>query len=813
MADITFSATMDEKDVQRALQNMVKENAKLRAEIGAGVNEAKAAAAQEREWQKLRQQATKEATQQMQALNSAAQKIKDSVATPFEEAKKKTAELRKHLEAGTISTDQYRLAYAKVAKEMKDATRDHAAESAATKEAAEAKREAIATAKAWATAEEVTAEKISKLNQALALGTIDAEKHRRALAELSRDLKKEAAEAEAAADAEKAHSQAVREATAVADKYATKEERVAAELKRLNALKDKGVLSSKDHARAVAAENAKLQENGEAANKSAGFIDGLTGKMAGFVSGLAGGAAIINVIRSEYDALIERQGKAADANISLATEQEALLMNLGGADAEKTLESVRKLSKDTKVKEEDVTRAVNDAMAARADLGVEAVIKAVGSVAKVRKFAPSEMAGLASATVDTQKQTGLGTDESLGFLLQLQGQARTKNLKGLAENFTPSVGGMMQMGLDRQTAGATLASLSHGMGDTTGAMTGTAGIQFAKQVREFGQASSGFTGGPEQEAKTAALNKQHAQEKETLRQKYEQASAELSRKDLKGADADNARMALSASERRDKAELKARQESQLSEISANAPNLTTQETLQKLMSDPAFRAKFLAPKDQGGFGATFEAKALPAVESLLGGGTQQKQFQAAKIALQDDPNKALKAAIDARGASPAMGLAEQKQGLANFANQEQLKNVTGAQSAVLRQQLDEFRATMGDGPLTQKIKGTFEDLSTGGVRSIDSTIASIEGDIADKQKSINFRSNLAPRGDREFKSNPEMAAAQKRDEEMVATMQEMIGILKEQRDLQQAQVAGGQAKAHAGAVVGRAGDANREGRP
>jgi hypothetical protein len=340
--DIAFSITMEEKDAQRAMQNLIKENAKLRAEIGMGVNEAKAAAAQEREWQKLRQQATKEATQQMQALNSAAQKIKDSVATPFEEAKKKTAELRMHLEAGTISTDQYRLAYAKVAKEMKDATRDHAAESAATKEAAEAKREAIATAKAWATAEEVTAEKISKLNQALALGTIDAEKHRRAVAELSRDLKKEAeaaeaaaaaekkateaqkeaiatarawataeeqtaekigklnqalslgtinadtharavaelsrdlkkeaAEAEAAAKSEKEHSQAVKDATAVAEKYATKEERVAAELKRLNALKDKGVLSSKDHARAVAAENAKLDESSAATGKlSMGF--------------------------------------------------------------------------------------------------------------------------------------------------------------------------------------------------------------------------------------------------------------------------------------------------------------------------------------------------------------------------------------------------------------------------------------------------------------------------------------------------------------------------------------------------------------
>ena len=433
MSDIAMSVTMDEKDVQRALQNMVKENAKLRAEIGMGVQESKAAAAQEREWQKLREKATKDATAQMQQLNNAAQRIKDSVATPFEEAKKKAAELREHLQAGRITVDEYRKAYAAVGKEMKEASRDHAAEAEAAKAATAAKAEA----------------------------------------------------SKKAAEAEREHSQAVREATAIADKYATKEERVAAELKRLNTLKEKGVLSSKDYARAVEAEQKKLSETGDAADKSGGLIGGLTTKMGGFVSGLASGAAVISVLKAEYDALIERQGKSKDANITLAVEQEKLLDNLGDADPKQLFAAIKQTSADTSIKEANVTAAVNEAMAARGDLALEDVLAGVNTAGKVSKFSPGDLAGLSAAAIDTKKQTGLDMDQSMGFLRQMLPQSRVKSLKGVAENFTPAVGGLMQQGADRSTAAALLASMSHGMGDVTGQQTRTASLSLGGQLRAF----------------------------------------------------------------------------------------------------------------------------------------------------------------------------------------------------------------------------------------------------------------------------------------------------------------------------------------
>ncbi len=277
----------------------------------------------------------------------------------------------------------------------------------------------------------------------------------------------------------------MKKAAAIVGQVEDKTEKYARAVAELDRMKAKGILTSKQHAAAIEAEKKKLEDVGSGAEKSGGLIGGLTGKMGQFVAGLASMSAIVATIRQEYDLLLERQGKSKDANISLATQQEALLMNLGGADAGGVLKSIRELSTKSGVKEENVTAAVNDAMAARADLAVGDVVNAVGSVSKIRKLAPTEMAGLAAATIDTQKQTGLGTDQSLGFLLQLQGQARTKNLKSLAENFTPAVGGVMNFGADRQTAGAMLSALSHGMGDTTGAMTATSAIQLSKQLREF----------------------------------------------------------------------------------------------------------------------------------------------------------------------------------------------------------------------------------------------------------------------------------------------------------------------------------------
>lgn len=694
MSDIPFSVTMDEKDVQRALQNMVKENAKLRAEIGMGVQEAKAAAAQEREWQKLREKATKDATSQMQQLNNAAQRIKDSVATPFEEAKKKVAELREHLQAGRITVDEYRKAYAAVGKEMKEASRDHAAEAEAAKAAAAAKAEA------------------SRL----------------------------------AAESEREHSQAVREATAIADKYATKEERVAAELKRLNTLKEKGVLSSKDYARAVEAEQKKLSETGEAADKSGGLIGGLTDKMGGFVSGLASGAAVVALLKTEYDELIERQGRSRDANIGLAAAQSGAIDNLDQTMTPQAFaERMRQVSKDLGMNERDLTVAASSALSAKGDKTAGEAIDAVVASAKLNRFAPDQLPAMSGSALDLGKHLNLKPEEALGFLLGTQRTARTVSLKGVTENIAPGIIGGVNMGMQKENAAAVAASLSGTSVDPTGAQTGTTMSALFMQLREFGKNKEAM-GGQE---------------------------------------------------------------------------LDAQQVLKRLQADPALRAQFLAGKEQGGFGATFERKMQSAVEQLLTPGTQGfKDYQNALNTQRTlNPQQMFDQTVKAKESLAPIQIALQDQKLGNVANQLQLADVKGAESAVIRERMTEIRKAMGEGALKTKLSGVIDDVSTGGTQSVQSAMRNIEREIQIAENKLRGSESIAAEFgtsfDRTFRNDGGLYGKDSRggsltgDRETLKVLQEMHALLKAQHELQQRSEAENAARNHAGNVAGRA----QEGRP
>ena len=550
-------------------------------------------------------------------------------------------------------------------------------------------------------------------------GRISQDVYRASVDKLKESYDQATGKTERAKEALRLSNEETKEAKRIIDALKTPQQHYMERIGRIEKLHASGKLSSHEYTAAIAAEKKQLAETGEAADKSGGMIGGLTGKMAGFVGGLTSASAVIALLKSEYDALIERQGKSRDANISLAAEQEALLMNLGDASAKDVTNQIRDLSKSSGVKEENVTRAVNEAMAARSDLEIKDVLAAVGTASKVRKFAPTELAGLASATIDTQKQTGLSTDASLGFLMQMQAQSRTKSLKGLAENFTPAVGGVMNFGADRQTAGAMLAALSHGMGDSTGAQTGTSAIQLAKQLREF-------SGG----------------------------------KDIG-------------------------------------------ETIANLQQDKGMREKFLA-------GASFEAKALPAIESLLSGGTQAKQFASAREALKSDPTETLKQAIGNRDL-PAMNLAAQDQALANVNDQQKLADIAGGSAAVNRDRIKEFRQQAGNMGLSTTIKGYADDLLSGGGMSTEQTIRAMQSEIdqlkSGKSAGSTAVNSLLGSGVAGLAASSFMESRNASSEEtkkQVEFLQQLVDIAKQQLDANSN-------KAHAGVLANRAAE-NREGR-
>jgi hypothetical protein len=515
--------------------------------------------------------------------------------------------------------------------------------------------------------------------------------------------------------AEKDKNEEIKSAKRIIEANLTAQQKYERNVAEITDLHKKGRLSLEQYNTAVAAEKTALDKSSESGDKFGGVLGGLGTKVAGAAAGFASMGTVISFIKAEYDALLERQGKSKDANISLAAEQEALLMNLGDANAKEVTAQISQVSTDAKIKEVDVTRAVNEAMAARADLSVQDVMAGVSTAAKVRKFAPSELAGLASAAIDTRKQTGLRTEESMGFLMQLQAQSRTKNLKGLAENFTPAVGSVMTLGADRQTAGGILAALSHGMGDTTGAQSKTSAIQLAKQLREFG-------GGQD-----------------------------------------------------------------------------IGMTIQQLQGDAQARGKFLK-------GASFEAAALPAIESLLSGGTQARQYQTARTALQANPLDTFKAAIAARDL-PSMKLAEFGQGFGSTADQMAINDKAGATSAIVRDGLKEIRDRMGKTTISSNLDTVINDVTTGGMQDEATALRSLEGlksglkpaklkvlEQVQKEGSYDFNKQADREAFNRVAGERYRATAEGKSEQLLESLiAEIKGLREEQKQ-----------KAHAGAVIGRA---------
>lgn len=575
----------------------------------------------------------------------------------------------------------------------------------------------------------------------------------KALAAQGAETAKLTAQTQAHIDAKQAQAEAEREvaevlkreaaeeaeAAKVTEKHRTATEKYNAAIAKLNMQRRQGLISVETHTRAMKAEQVAMQGSDQAVGKFQSSLGELGAMLATAGSGFSVMGLAIKGVRMEYDALLESQNKSRDANVTLGKAQEALLDNLGGANAGEVFGRINALSKEKGVMETDLTTAVNETMAAKADRSLDDVMKAVSSATDVSKADPSRIPVIASATLDVQKQTGMNTDQSLGYLKQLQSQSRVKDLQSLAQNVTPAIGGVMNFGADQATAGAMIAALSHGMGDTTGAQSKTAGIQLAKQLREFGGAGSDIG-----------------------------------------------------------------------------------ETIRTIQSDSGVRANFFGKKDEGGFGATFEAAALPAIESLLSGGTQAQQFASAQAVFANDPIAALEEAKAARGASQAIGLVEKKNAFENAADHMRRKNVSGAESAVVREGLAEIRkATPGASGIVEWGTAISNDIASGGYQSAEQAIAQMDAQANDLEKGktdqtslkswmMGITGGLLSRDDREKYlaaqnlSNPEFVDQAKALREVVDLLKLQLEHTAAQQEAAERLVQLQEGRNNAGAMAGKA---------
>lgn len=321
---------------------------------------------------------------------------------------------------------------------------------------------------------------VHDLQEALDGGKLSTDQFRRAKMQLLRQMREEKR-------AQDGTNDEMREAAAVVDKTRTATERYEMAVKRLNKLREKGRIDATTHKRAVEQERESMQK---ATPQAESFGKRMGEVAAGVLSAnaaMALGRKAVELLREEYDRLIERQQKSLGATTTLAAAQVAAVKNLGQDElsAPQLLKRIRSASRRIGVDETELTRAASDALSARGDNTAATAVDSVIAAAEVSPFDAETRRALSGAALDLSKNNKRGLRGSLGFLQSLATVSRVTKDRNLAENATPAIAGVQQFGGSEEFAGALFGAISSGAVDVTGRQTGTAMIQLAKQISEF----------------------------------------------------------------------------------------------------------------------------------------------------------------------------------------------------------------------------------------------------------------------------------------------------------------------------------------
>jgi hypothetical protein len=248
----------------------------------------------------------------------------------------------------------------------------------------------------------------------------------------------------------------------------------------------KGIGEMADELRRVKGETGQVSQSMKLATFAGGDMAGkLVSGFARMAVGALSLSKAIGLAKSEYDAMIGREKAAAGFQVSLASAQRAALRNLSGSELtpQQYDEAVKKISATTGADLTNLHQGAADVLSARGTLTETESLKQLGAVAKLdASMAVAEMKTLAGAALDIRKNFGGDAQQALGAILTGQQTARVTTTEAYAMNAVPALAALAQRGDSFREASALYATISQQSADQTGARSGTALVQFAKQV-------------------------------------------------------------------------------------------------------------------------------------------------------------------------------------------------------------------------------------------------------------------------------------------------------------------------------------------
>ena len=250
----------------------------------------------------------------------------------------------------------------------------------------------------------------------------------------------------------------------------------------------------KNNIAAVDAQMGKLSTTNQKAGESSRLLSQLMNTLPGAIIGIGSAIEIplkaVEMLRMEWDKVIERQDKALAASNRYAVSLETLAFNTAGDAKFDTLEKVEKrvleISNKTGVGINDVSRAVSNAASAKGQLALEDAFSAVEDVLSFAPNSPQLQDVLAGASLDVRKMYPNATaKDAIGFTAMLGQQARITDPAKVAENALP--GALLMSKVDKGSLkenAAIYAAITQATGDVQGRTSRTGGIALAIQLEK-----------------------------------------------------------------------------------------------------------------------------------------------------------------------------------------------------------------------------------------------------------------------------------------------------------------------------------------
>jgi hypothetical protein len=221
-------------------------------------------------------------------------------------------------------------------------------------------------------------------------------------------------------------------------------------------------------------------------------VKGVAAMAAGFagVGSIIGGiVTAAQMLRAEYDNIIQKQSAAAESNLTFEQALAKAIDNSTGifSAAEVRSESL-KLAAESGIKPEKAANIIGSAVTSTGVTNEEEARLSLTAAKAAAIYAPylddTALEEVAGVTASTAKRFGVSPEAALGFSERGRAQSNVRELAAYSGNVSPVINNLTEFGATPQEASALMAMMTQQLGDTTGEMSGTAAINLMKELRD-----------------------------------------------------------------------------------------------------------------------------------------------------------------------------------------------------------------------------------------------------------------------------------------------------------------------------------------